>query len=118
MTQKQQREYYLEYVKNIVNKLGISKAEFDSFKKWGQTLRGIYERQCNGYLLKPELRDWDKVSEKRDEKLELDYNKVVMNQAKKLGLYVYFQTDPRGATIYLSREPIPENNYTVASCIY
>ena len=39
-------------------------------------------------------------------------------KAKILNLNLYFQTDPRGATIYVDRQPIPENNYTQAKCIY
>jgi hypothetical protein len=31
------------------------------------------------------------------------------------GLHFYVQTDPRGGTLYLSREPIAENAYTRAT---
>jgi len=37
---------------------------------------------------------------------------------KKLGLYIYYQTDPRGATIYVDKNRIPENDYTRAYCVY
>ena len=41
------------------------------------------------------------------------------NLARVMGLHLYLQTDPRGATVYVSREPIPENRYnTHAQCIY
>jgi hypothetical protein len=42
----------------------------------------------------------------------------VAELASKLGLHYYLQTDPRGATIYLDTQEIPENNYTQAVCIY
>ena len=34
------------------------------------------------------------------------------------GLFYYHQTDPRGCALYVSREPLPDNNYTrgIACC--
>ncbi len=41
------------------------------------------------------------------------------NLARVMGLHLYLQTDPRGATVYVSRGPIPDNRYnTAAQCIY
>ena len=37
--------------------------------------------------------------------------------AANVGLYVYHQTDCRGAAIYVSFFPIPDNNYTRAVCL-
>ena len=37
---------------------------------------------------------------------------------KRTGLHFYHQTDPRGCSLYVSNEPLPENDYTrgVACC--
>ena len=34
------------------------------------------------------------------------------------GLHFYIQPDPRGCALYVSRQPIPENNYTQATAMY
>jgi hypothetical protein len=36
--------------------------------------------------------------------------------AKELGLSVYYQTDPRGAALYVSREPFPEFDHNRGIC--
>jgi hypothetical protein len=39
--------------------------------------------------------------------------------AKRAGLHIYFQTDPRGACVYVSPQPIPRNAYsTHAICLF
>jgi hypothetical protein len=37
--------------------------------------------------------------------------------AHNVGLYTYHQTDCRGASLYVSFFPIPENDYTHAACV-
>ena len=51
-----------------------------------------------------------------------DKEKGVLNRVQKickeLGIYFYHQGDPRGCSLYVSTEPLPDNNYTrgVACC--
>ena len=42
----------------------------------------------------------------------------VAEVCKRNGLHFYHQTDPRGCSLYVDREPLPENNYTrgIACC--
>ena len=43
--------------------------------------------------------------------------KRIATLCKAKGLHYYHQTDPRGCSLYVDKEPIPENNYTRAvSC--
>ena len=35
---------------------------------------------------------------------------------KERGLHFYHQTDPRGAALYIDREPLPDNNYSRGLC--
>jgi hypothetical protein len=45
-----QRENYNIDRQRICEKLGITKNEYNSFRRYGQTLRKLYEDQCNGFL--------------------------------------------------------------------
>lgn len=110
MTQAQQKQWYEEDKKKIMERLDLSEADWASFKKIGKDLRMLYERQCNGYP--------QQLLEDRDNQREKIFVDKAVKRAEKLGLKIFFQTDPRGATIYLDSEPIPENNYNKAHCIY
>lgn len=105
---KKEREYYNLQRQTTCESLGITKSQYNWFRRNGEKLHRIYENECNGLYESEEAynlaRSW--VEEETDTKCQ------------QLGLYVYYQTDPRGATIYLDAKPIPRNNYTTAHCIY
>lgn len=108
MYTKKERELYNKMRDAVCNKLGITVNQFNWFRRKGEELHNIYEDNCNG-LFDTEESYKDAVN---------PVYELVNNKAEALGLSVYFQTDPRGATIYLDDKPIPENNYTTAYCIY
>lgn len=107
MFTKRQREFYNAHREYVFNHLHITRNQYNWLRRKGLDLHKIYEQNCNGVL-----------SEELYEKLTNKYYKEVETYVKSLGLYVYFQTDPRGATIYVDAEEIPYNNYTRAHCIY
>ena len=107
MYNKKEREYYNEQRERTCDYLGITKNQYNWLRRKGEELRKIYEDNCNGIL-----------SELEYETITLKYERLIRDYAGKLKLLVYFQTDPRGATIYLDKQPIPENNYTQARYIY
>ena len=112
---KKEKEYYNEQRQRACDKLGITKNDYNWFRRHGERLHRLYEFQCNG------VDDNGFSSEKtvaRWDKWELELEKKIDIKRFALGLYVYLQTDPRGATVYLDKQPIPENNYTQAVCIY
>lgn len=88
------------------------------------TLRRIYECQCNGCtrdkLPNESWSDYDKARElqmtwvdKREEVLTARIKK----NAESVGLQVYFQGDPRGASVYLSNRPIKGDSYSTSSVV-
>lgn len=87
--------------------LGITKNQYNWLRRKGEELHKIYEDNCNGEINE---KDYDRKTS------ELEH--MIYGYIGKLGLFIYLQTDPRGATIYLDRNKIPENNYTQAICIY
>ncbi len=108
MNSKKEREEYNEQRKRACERLGITENQYNWLRRKGQALHLSYERNCNG----------EYANDQQYETIVNPIYEMVETYVKKIGLHVYFQTDPRGATVYVSREPIPENNYTIATCIY
>lgn len=108
MYNKKQRENYNLDRDITCERLGITVNQYNQFRRLGSVLHTVYELNCNGDL--------------SEEQYEADTDNVYAQTnrlAKKLGLHIFYQTDPRGATIYLSHDPIPENSYnTSAQCVY
>ena len=104
-----EREAYNRDRDITCERLGITKNEYNSFRLNGQALHNIYEMSCNGEI---EEDQYQSATGRLYAKLDA--------KAKELGLYIFYQTDPRGATIYLSKEPIADNNYNRlgSECIY
>jgi len=109
MYNKKQRDQYNQMRTRICEELGITKNEYNSFRLNGQALCNIYTLSCNGEI---EEDQYEGETTKLYTKLD--------NKAKELGLFIFYQTDPRGATIYLSKEKIANNNYNRpgSECIY
>jgi hypothetical protein len=110
MYNKREREQYNVYRERICAKLGITKNQYNWLRRKGEALRKVYENYCNGVYKTGE--EYDKAER------ELVYQINVYKQECTELLYAYFQTDPRGAALYIDIKPIPENNYTQANCIY
>ena len=103
-----ERKEYNERRDRACQRLGITKNEYNWLRRKGAELHKIYEIDCNGGIDTPE--DYDRLTG--------SIEAVIDKKAQGLGLTIHYQTDPRGATIYADRQPIPENNYTQAVCIY
>ena len=107
MFTKLERERYNEDRERACKRLGITKNQYNWLRRKGEALHKVYEDNCNGTLTEQEYAD-------RSSELE----GIILEKGTELGLFNYFQTDPRGATIYLDTKAIPENNYTQAVCVY
>ena len=103
---KKERQYYNTYRERVCNNLGITVNQYNWLRRKGEELRKVYENKCNGSY-----------------NTEVEYNVLTNGIENKIegyinGLHVHYQTDPRGASLYLDNKPIPENSYTNANCIY
>jgi len=105
-TQKQ-RDYYNIQRENTCKSLGITVNQYNWLRRKGEALHKIYEQNCNGELTES---DYEKTSN--------HFEREARVYAESLGLKIFFQSDPRGATIYLDTKEIPYNNYNKAHCIY
>jgi len=104
---KKERDTYNHYRTSICLKLGISELAYNYLRRIGNALHKIYEDSCNGTIEELEY----------EQKTSMLYAKGD-GYCSGYGLNIHYQTDPRGGTIYVSREKIPANNYTIASLIY
>ena len=106
-----ERKQYNQDRQRTCDRLGITKNQYNWLRRQGEKFHKIYEQECNGELnLSYDNGEYDNFMK--------PYYQAIDTYIKELGLFVYYQTDPRGATIYVDKKPIPENNYNQASCIY
>lgn len=107
---KKEREYYNMQRDRTCERLGITKNQYNHLRRQGEKLRKLYEDNCNGLV----------ASQLEYELLENELALELYSYMRKnhINLYSYFQTDPRGATLYLDMDSINDNNYTNACCIY
>jgi hypothetical protein len=105
-SKKEREQYNIDRIRTC-ERLGIRELDYNAFRRIGQALNKIYCDSCNG-----------DINDKQYEDLTMPLYLKANNLVHRLSLYIYFQTDPRGATIYLDKKVIPENNYTTACVIY
>lgn len=110
MYTKKEREQYNHSREIVCKDLGITVNQYNWFRRKGAELNRIYTDNCNGFY----------ENEDEYEKISAEVETKVSKRVNDLELFVYFQTDPRGATIYLSKKPIESNDYNRSGshCIY
>lgn len=104
---KKEREWYNIQRQKTCEEIGISVNRYNAYRRKGKALHRIMESYCNG-LVRQE--DYDIAI--------LPLQQEIEGMVRQDELYLYIQTDPRGATVYLDTKEIPDNNYTQAKCIY
>lgn len=96
-------------------------ADAAALRRAALTLHLWYEHECNGVIQRDEMTGkpyWYNANTGNRISIAADREKGAMNTisriCRQLGLYHYLQTDPRGGTLYVSLEPIAQDNYTRA----
>jgi len=107
MYTKLERELYNESREAVCKGLNITKNQYNWLRRKGELLHKVYEDNCNGLI---DENTYDSTTGMLCAHVD--------GYVGDLGLFVYYQTDPRGATIYVDKKPIPENNYTTAYCVF
>lgn len=100
--------------KGIVARLGINAENPLSLRglrelAWkGERIRKRYENGCN-YV-------WATGDsyQRGTEMIE----RATIALARDIGLHCHLQLDPRGACVYVSRDPISETNYSCEACLF
>jgi hypothetical protein len=95
-----------------------------ALRRAAMTLHTWYENECNGTIQRDE--DTNKCSwysDKTGKRVghandrETPAIKRIAGICERLGIYYYLQTDPRGKTLYVSKNRIDSKNYSHATCI-
>lgn len=81
----------------------------------GKSLHRLYENQCNGFA--DYQGNWDEKASIRADKREGRLTKEAHAIAEELGVHIYLQRDPRGATVYIDNKPISQSDYDRAICL-
>ncbi len=113
MFTKLERERYNEDRERACKHLGITKNQYNWLRRKGEELRKVYENNCNGLY---ETEERYIIAENTIDEKITDYIKFISE--RQISLFWHYQTDPRGASLYLDTKEIPANNYTQAVCIY
>ena len=98
-------------------RLGITSGQWSYIKRIGTILERLYTNSCNGFYNEYTGKENERQA-RYNEMLEGQYEARAEKFAKDNGLQLYLQTDPRGACIYLDTNPIADNDYTKAVCIF
>jgi len=122
MKQTLQKAWRNTHIAQTLKALNLERKEYKRFLIVGNKIQRRLEYYCNGYMGNEPQYIGNKLINKFDDEEYERYIVPLMDVAKEMakekGLYIFFQTDPRGGTIYLDKKPIPYNNYTQAYCIY
>ena len=107
---KTERDNYNKDREITCKRLNITENQYNWLRRKGQLLHKIYEDNCNGII-----QDDDTYFG-----LTLPIEKEVKAYLRKVNdkLHIFFQTDPRGATIYVSYMTLHDNDYSQGQCIY
>ncbi len=122
MKRTQQKAWRDQHIAQTMEALSLTRNDYKSFLVIGNKIHRRLEYYCNGYMGNEPQYVGNKLINRFEEAEYERYIDPIMEvaeeKARKLGLYIFFQTDPRGATIYLDKKPIKNSSYTDAYCIY
>lgn len=107
---KTETEHYNQHRDNVCETLGITKNQYNYLRRLAGHLSDNDTDYANGVI---EEADFDK----KDDAILIR----ILNYLHKFKpeTNIYHQTDPRGASLYISNgEKLTQMNYTNASCIY
>jgi hypothetical protein len=98
---KKERDQHNKSRDLTCKELNISKNDYNWFRRKGHLLHKVYEDNCNGV-----------ITEQEYEKTTSFLYAHTDRKAQDMDLYIYYQTDPRGGTIYLSKDKeMNQTNY-------
>lgn len=113
------------YATAALSKLGMHAGQILRAFKAERALQRWHELECGvaaGHVERDETTGKPvMVSSRNGTRFPIrDAEKVALNLVEKLkaetGLHFYVQTDPRGAALYVSKEPLNKSNYTQGVC--
>ncbi len=121
---KLQRKIYDNYSRTLNILPQMANEDYRALRRAAMTLHRWYEHECNGVIQRDEETNkpyWynantgKRISSAADR--EKGAEKTIMKICTRLGLHYYLQTDPRGGTLYVSKDFIDQADYNRATFI-
>lgn len=115
MTQAQQKQYDREYRASVQERLSITKKEYKRLLIWVNRIHRYDEQYCNGCIgYGPVYRRNKIINEYTEDMYTADKDHAFdaitrILEGKKI--WVFHQSDPRGISVYLSKNEIDASNY-------
>lgn len=108
---KTERENYNDHRNNACDRLGITKNQYNSLRRFANELSQIDEESCNGAIDENLYEICESSAMERLSEYLIKINRAFF--------YTYHQTDPRGASLYISNdEELANANYTNGIAIF
>jgi|SRR5665213_1293051 len=108
---RSEREEYNIMRDKACAQLGITKSQYNAFRRLAERLTVTDTQYCNGEYPYAEADGEFRY----DHKASAIYDAI---EAKLGGLHYYHQSDPRGRSLYVSKEPMDSDSYTSGVVIY
>lgn len=103
---KKEREYYNQHRERVGKELGIDKNKYNAFRRAAAGLSEADTSYANG-----RDRMGQSFGDKEYHTKSVEHLKKIGSMAKKMGLHMHHQGDPRGASLYLAKKRINKYRY-------
>lgn len=107
---KTERQNYIAHRQRVCNELNITVNDYNYFRRLNNDYNKLFTDNCNGVM--DEYSYWKQFNH---------LNAVLISRMARMNRFDinhFIQTDPRGASVYLSLEAMSPMNYTNGHCIY
>ena len=97
---KKEREYYNQHREHVTRELGVDKNKYNAF------------RRASHGLTKADTDYANYGDEKKHHTESVKHLAKAGALAKKAGLHIYHQSDPRGVALYLAKKRMKDTSYS------
>lgn len=112
---KKEREEYNQRRERVSKEFGIDKNSYNRLRRSAEGLTRADTNYANGTTGGEPKYSGNKIvneyTEKNHRKDTDEAFKKIASMAKKMGLHYYHQSDPRGASLYVSKKRMSQENY-------
>jgi hypothetical protein len=106
---KKERERYNEHRKRTSEALGLDKNKYNALRRVGQSLNRADTNYANGRENYPHGKEYGEKEYKHDVNSSFAKTKALRKKMK--DLHFYHQSDPRGASLYVGKKRLKQDNY-------
>ena len=106
---KKERERYNQYRERIGKEYGIGKNEYNRLRRVGNELHRADEDYANG---RHRITNEEYTEKHHKHDVNTAFSKTKALKKKLKDVHYYHQSDPRGASLYISKKKLDQKNYS------